>query len=56
MSSNNSVPDAPKPKRQRRIPERIKLSDESCKPGLALMERIAHNKRPTREDLAIIDA
>lgn len=53
-----AAPDATqgKPKRQRRIPERIELSDESCKPGLGLMERIAHTRKPTAEDLAIVDA
>lgn len=46
---------SPEP-RQKRIPERINLSDESCKPGLSLMERIAHSRQPTAEDLAILDS
>ena len=48
--------DSTNPKRPKRIPERVKLSDSSCAPGLGLCERIAHNRKPSREDLAILDA
>ncbi len=39
-----------------RIPERLQLSDESASPGLELMERIVHSRKPSAEDLAILEA
>jgi hypothetical protein len=39
-----------------RIPERLQLSDESASPGLELMERIGHSRKPSAEDLAILEA
>ena len=54
----NFPPDAPqdKPKRKRRTIDRIRLSDESAKPGLEFVERYCHAKRPTKEDEAILQA
>ena len=35
---------------------KLELRDESCCPGLELIERITFRRRPSEEDLAIVDS
>ena len=39
-----------------RVPERLQISGPSSSPGIALMEAIAHSRKPLPEDLAILNS
>ena len=45
-----------KPKRESRKVQSLQLHDASAKPGVQLMESIAHYRHPADEALAILDA